>query len=320
MNDQPRLLTRQNGRVLTITFNNPPRHFFDNRMAVELDDLTRNLCNDNTIGAVVVTGTDQTYMTHLDVPSLLRASQAMPFRVPYAAARFVAIATSLAARSAAVQRILPADAGFGARTYAALRRMNASDKVFVTAINGLALGAGCVFALACDIRVIADDVQIGLPESGIAMLAAAGATQRLVRMVGAGRALQMLLEGEILTAEEACRYGIVHRVVPRSNIQQVSTTVAERLASRSPLINREIKRMVYEAGDRRFALATRMEAASLITTVTSNQARQKIRAYHDWLDAHPGVPDDVIKSGFGAFLNGRTPLGEGGPREGSQRL
>jgi enoyl-CoA hydratase len=312
MHDQPRLLTRQDGRVLTVTFNNPPRHFFDQRMAIELDELTRKLCNDKTIGAVVITGTDHTYLTHLDMPSLVRASQVPPFRLPYHAARVVAATSSLAARSAAIQRLLQrtpaADFAFAANTYAALRRMNAMDKVFVTAINGLALGAGCVFALACDIRVAADDVQIGLPESGIDILAAGGGSQRLVRMVGAGRALGMLLEGEFLTAEAAYRHGLVHRVVPRSNLRREAAALAERLASGSPLINREIKRMVYRAGDRRFAPATRMEAASLITTATAGQARQRIRAYQDWLEAHPDLPDAVIEAGFDALLNGRTPV------------
>jgi enoyl-CoA hydratase/carnithine racemase len=281
-------------------------------MAIELDELTRKLRHDKTIGAVVFTGTDDTYLTHLDMPSLVRACQVLPFRVPYPAARVAAVTSSLAARSAGLQRLLQrtsaADFVFEASTYAALRRMNTIDKVCVTAINGLALGAGCVFALACDIRVAADDVQIGLPESALDILAAGGGSQRLVRMVGAGRALGMLLEGEFLTAEAAYRCGLVQRVVPRSCLAQEVANLAQRLASRSPLINREIKRMVYRAGDRRFAPATRMEAASLITTATSGRARQKIRAYHDWLAAHPELPDAVIEAGFDALLSGRTPV------------
>jgi enoyl-CoA hydratase/carnithine racemase len=311
MHDQPRLLTQQDGRVLTVTFNHPPRHFFDPPMAIELDELTRKLRRDKTIGAVVFTGTDDTYLTHLDMPSLARACQVLPFRVPYPAARAAAVASNLAARSAGFQRLLQrtaaADFVFEANTYAALRRMNAMDKVFLTAINGLALGAGCVFALACDIRVVADDVQIGLPESALDILAAGGGSQRLVRMVGAGRALGMLLEGEFLTAEAAHRYGLVHRVVARSDLAQEVADLAQRLATRSPLINREIKRMVYRAADRRFAPATRIEAASLITTATSGRARQKIRAYHDWLAAHPELPDAVIETGFEVLRSGGMP-------------
>ena len=104
MTDSPRLLTTQSGRVLM--FNNPPRHFFDEQMSVELDELMRKLALRSTLARdLVVLG----------------------------------------------------------RIYASLRLLNQSDKVIGTAVNGLALGMGCVFALACDIRLMADDQQIDLP-------------------------------------------------------------------------------------------------------------------------------------------------------------
>jgi enoyl-CoA hydratase len=304
MDDSPRLLTRRAGRVLTVTFNNHPRHFFDRRMAIELDHLTRKLRRDETIGAVVFTGTERSYITHLDMPLLLSASQALPFEMPYRAARLVVPLANISGRSAAAARLVRrtpvADLEFMARTYAALRRMNTMDKVFVTAINGLALGMGCVFALACDIRVIADDSLIGLPESGIAMLAAAGGTQRLTRMVGSARALELLLDGKPLDAQTASRYGLVNRVVARPDLHAETAALAHRLAARSPKVNREIKRMVYDAGGHRFPCATRMEAASLIATITSPQGRRKIGAYHDWLASHPNPTDATITSGFEA--------------------
>ena len=315
--EQPRLLTQQDGRVLTVTFNNSPRHFLDYRMAIELDDLTRKLSEDKTIGAVILTGTDHTYITHLDVPSLLHAAEALPFSLPYPAARVVATASSAATRSRTVQRVLQRtrvrEFAFAARLHAAMRRMNTMDKVFITAINGLALGGGCLFALACDIRVAASDVQIGLPESGLGMLAASGGTQRLRRMVGAGRALAMLLDGEFLTADAAHQCGLLHDVVARSDLQQEAATLAHRLASRSPVVVREIKRMIYAAGDRRFPLGLRMEYASLLTTITSREARRNIRSYRDWLAAHPDPSDDVIESGFKALLavSGSSPRGPG---------
>jgi enoyl-CoA hydratase len=308
MDDLPRLLTHQTGRVLTVTFNNHPRHFFDRRMAIELDDLTRNILHDKTIGAVVFTGTERMYITHMDVPLLLGASQALPFEVPYAAARVIVSLASVSVRSATAARVVRrtpvTDLEFAARTYAALRRMNTMDKVFITAINGLALGMGCVFALACDLRIIADDAMIGLPESAIAMLAAAGGTQRLIRIVGSGRSLELLLDGRPLDAETASQYGLVNRVVARSDLYAETASLAQRMANRSPRVNREIKRMVYDAGGHRFPRATRMEAASLVATVTSPQARQIIRDYHHWLAAHPELTDNTITSGFDAVANG----------------
>lgn len=86
-NSWRRLVTRQNDRVLTVTFNNPPRHFFDERMSLEFDQLTRLLAKDRTVGAVVFTGADNTFITHFDVPDLLRGARSVPVPVPYPVAR-----------------------------------------------------------------------------------------------------------------------------------------------------------------------------------------------------------------------------------------
>jgi enoyl-CoA hydratase/carnithine racemase len=101
-----------------------------------------------------------------------------------------------------------------ARTYAALDRLNRMDKVVVTAINGLDLAMGCVFALACNIRLIAEDAEIGLTEAALNVLAGAGGSQRLVRMIGTARALDLLLDGRWLSAREARQTGGLPGIIP----------------------------------------------------------------------------------------------------------
>jgi enoyl-CoA hydratase/carnithine racemase len=301
--------------VLTVTFNNPPRHFFDERMSIELDDLTRALRRDDSVGAVVFTGTDSTYITHFDVGELLRASRRLPCGLPRRPASALTTISRFACRNRMLDRALrhtPArEPALMARTYAALRRLNESDKVIVTAINGLALGMGCIFALACDIRLMARDQQIGLPESAIAMLAAAGGTARLVRMLGESRAVELLLEGRWLAADEAAELGLVHRVVAPEDLRAEADTVAQRLARRSPVINREIKRMVYDAGSRTFGAATRMEAASLLVTVGSTQARRSMQAYHRSLLGHEHLTDAAVRSSWQPLLRHGVPGGAG---------
>jgi enoyl-CoA hydratase/carnithine racemase len=241
---------------------------------------------------------------------LVHSSQASPFHIPYGVARAAAITGQLTG-GRTVHRLLrrtpAASIGVSAHIYAALRRMNNMGTVFVTAINGLAVGMGFIFAMACDVRIIAEDVEIGLPEAGLGLLAAAGGTQRLVRMVGASRALGMLLNGELLTAETAHQYGLVHDVVTRSDLVRQASITAQRLARQSPVVNREIKRMVYQAADSRFATATSMEAAGLITSITSRRARRNLGAYHRWLQVHESITDEAVTSGFAALLDGRAP-------------
>lgn len=310
MGARPRLLLHRDGAVLTVTFNNPPRHFFDAEMAFELDELTRTLKRDRSVRAVIFTGTENTYITHMDVPSLVHSSQASPIHIPYGLARAVAMTGQLTG-GRTIHRLLrktpAAGIGVTARIYAALRRMNDMGTVFITAINGLAVGMGFIFAMACDVRVIADDVEIGLPEAGLGLLAAAGGTQRLVRMVGSSRALDMLLNGKLLTAQTAHQYGLVHDIAARSDLQQQANMSAHRLARQSPVINREIKRTIYQGADHRFASAIRREAAGLITTITSPQARQNLSAYQRWLRAQVVITDDAVTSGFAALLDGRAP-------------
>src|SRR5207247_2546632 len=154
------------------------------------------------------------------------------------------------------------------RTYA---RMNASDKVYVAAINGIALGMAAILALQCDLRLMAegDEYAIGLIETGISILPAAGGTQRLVRMVGQSRAAELVLEGHWMTPTEAADIGLVHRVVPKDELESEALRVAQRLAGRSHALNREIKRMVYDAGARPFRVGARMEAASMIAVMST---------------------------------------------------
>lgn len=306
-----RLITNQTGRVLTVTFTNPPRHFFDEKMSLALDDLTRALAQDSSIGAVVFTGQGDHFITHFDVPDLLRSARSTPFPVGYTAARAAAAAARLATRSRTVDRALrstPArEVAYMARIYRSLHRLNSMDKVAVAAVNGLALGMGCIVALTCDIRLMADDTQMGLPESALGMLAGAGGTQRLTRMIGTSRAMELLLDGRWLDAAESTALGLVHEVVPRADLLGRAHTVAERLARRSPVVTREIKRCVYYNASRPLRTGLAREAASLITTLTTTQAERSLSAYHDHLSNVENLTDDAIVRGWRPLLEHGVP-------------
>lgn len=288
---QPRLLTERTGRVMTVRFNNPPHHFYDEQMSVELDALTRRLKRDKSIGAVVLTGQGTAY-THLHVPGLLEGAKLTPFGIPYRPARVLTRAASVAGRSRLVDRLLrktPArPVAVLARTTAALKRMTESDTVFIAAINGNAVGLGCVVALACDIRLMADgDYVFGLPEAEVSMLAGAGGTQRLVRMVGTSRAADLLFEGRLLAPRDAHDMGVVNHIVPEQNLHAHALSTAEHLASRPALLNREIKRALYIAGTRSLSAGIKMEAASMMAVVSAPGAASSIAKLQHELDSAP---------------------------------
>lgn len=111
----------------------------------------------------------------------------------------------------------------------------------IAAVNGYALGGGFELALACDIRVAAEEARFGFPETGLGIMPAAGGTQRLPRHVGWGKAKELILTGEIIDAHEAERLGLVSKVVPRPELLSTARAYAEKILSRGPLAVRLAK-------------------------------------------------------------------------------
>jgi enoyl-CoA hydratase/carnithine racemase len=108
-------------------------------------------------------------------------------------------------------------------------------KPVVAAINGFALGGGCETAMACTIRVAAEHAKFGQPEVKLGLLPGGGGTQRLPRLVGKGRALQLILTGETISAQEAYRIGLVNEVVPAANLIARSEAILKQIASNAPI-------------------------------------------------------------------------------------
>ena len=127
-------------------------------------------------------------------------------------------------------------------TYSAIEDLN---RPTIAAINGLAYGGGCELALVCDLRIMAEDATIGVPEILIGVLPGAGGTQRLAHMLPAAIAKQMIYFGEPLSSEEALRHGLVNRVVPTEQVLDTAFEWARRLATRPPLALRSAKLLVH---------------------------------------------------------------------------
>lgn len=108
-------------------------------------------------------------------------------------------------------------------------------KPVIAAVNGFALGGGCETAMACTIRIASDASKFGQPEVKLGVLPGAGGTQRLPRLVGKGRALQLILTGEIITAQEAWRIGLVNEVVPSANLISRSETILKQIFANAPV-------------------------------------------------------------------------------------
>jgi enoyl-CoA hydratase len=173
-----------------------------------LDDLARAfalLADDGSVKAVVVTGAgEKAFVAGADI-------------------------TELAAMSPTDARTASAK---GQAVFSSIERCG---KPVVAAVNGFALGGGLELALACHIRFAADTARIGLPEVTLGLIPGYGGTQRLARLCGVGRALELVLSGDMLDAAAAERAGIVNRVVPAAELLDACMQFARKLASRGPL-------------------------------------------------------------------------------------
>ena len=117
-------------------------------------------------------------------------------------------------------------------------------KPVIAAINGFAIGGGLELAMACDIRIAADSVRMGLAEVAQAVMPGAGGTQRLPRLIPHGLALEMLMTGELITAQEAYRIGLVNKVVPSEDLLSEARSFARRINKNGPLAVRAVKEAV----------------------------------------------------------------------------
>src|SRR6185295_11303733 len=114
-------------------------------------------------------------------------------------------------------------------------RIEALPKPVIAAVNGFALGGGCELAMACHVRIAIDAARFGQPEVKLGLIPAYGGTQRLPRLVGKGRALQLLMTGEVIDATEALRIGLVNKVVPAADLMKTSQDMMKTMLANAPL-------------------------------------------------------------------------------------
>ncbi|MGG1662685.1 enoyl-CoA hydratase/isomerase family protein [Brevibacillus sp. NRS-1366] len=123
------------------------------------------------------------------------------------------------------------------------------EKPTIAAINGFALGGGFELALACDIRIASEQAKMGLPELNLAIIPGAGGTQRLCRIIGKGRAMELILTGDVLTAEKAERIGLISKAVSPEELLPQAREYAKKIAAKGPLAVRLAKAVVNKGAD-----------------------------------------------------------------------
>jgi enoyl-CoA hydratase len=152
-------------------------------------------------------------------------------------------------------------------------------KPVIAAINGYALGGGCELAMACTIRLAADTAKLGQPEINLGLIPGYAGTQRLARIVGRGRALELLLTGDQIPAPEAHRLGLVNRVVAAADLMAEAKKLAAALAAKAPIAVRYILEAVHKGVEMPFAQAQIFEATLFGLVASTEDMREGTKAF-----------------------------------------
>ncbi len=160
-----------------------------------------------------------------------------------------------------------------------LNRFEDLNQPVIAAINGYAFGGGCEFAVACDFRIASESAQLGFRQVRFGIMTGWGGTQRLLRLVGRSKATEMLLTGDILTAQQALAIGLVDRVVPEGQIIEASLEMAARIAQNPPLALANIKRAIVKGWEMPQRVAMEYEAELFAATWDSEDHREAERAF-----------------------------------------
>lgn len=208
------LLNKQDG-IATITINRPEvRNALDTKTRQEILSAVEDVAQDDEIKVLIFTGAgEKAFIAGADITVFKELTPIGILDFSYTLGNM----------------------GF----YQKIRQL---DKPTIAAVNGYALGGGCELMMCCDIRIASENASFGQPEINIGIMPGAGGTQMLPRLVGIGRAKELCFTGDMIDAREAERIGLVNRVVPLEKLLETALDLAKKIAKKSPLILKYIKR------------------------------------------------------------------------------
>lgn len=236
-------------RISTITVNRPDKlNALNDRVIEELGTAISDARQNPDVGGVILTGAGRAFVAGADI-SQLEAHGAIAMK-------------AIAQRGQEVFRLF-----------------ETSSKPTIAAVNGFSLGGGCELAMACHIRIASETAKFGQPEVKLGLVPGYGGTQRLPRLVGKGRALQLLLTGEMIDAQEAYRIGLVNRVVPAAELLPVATAMLQTMLTNGPVALAHCIEAVNTGYDLPLDDALTLEATAFGLLAATDDKREGTRAF-----------------------------------------
>ena len=236
-------------RVATVMMNRPDKlNALNDEMIEELGLMVDELRDRTDVGGVILTGAGRAFVAGADISELERHG-------------------GIAAKA------------LSRRGQLVFNRLEAMPKPVIAAVNGFALGGGCELAMACHVRVASEAAKFGQPEVKLGLIPGYGGTQRLPRLVGKGRALQLLMTGEMIDAAEAFRIGLVNRVVPAGELIKTAMDMLGQMLANAPLALASCIEMANRGYDLSLGDALHMEATTFGLLAATADMREGTKAF-----------------------------------------
>ena len=249
------LLTSLNEGIFTITINRPDKLNAINKTVMsELGSVMEEVEENNAIRGVIITGTGaKAFVAGADISEFngLNSSEGR---------------------------------ALAKKGHDVFFKIENASKPVVAAVNGFALGGGCELAMACHFRIASENAKFGQPEVNLGLIPGYGGTQRLVQLIGKGRALEMMMTGNMIDAATALQYGLVNYVVPAEELIQKTTSILQNITAKAPL-----------------AIGFCIAAANAVFDESKNGYEEEIKAFGECFDSAD------MKEGAAAFLEKRKP-------------
>lgn len=249
MSDAP-VLVEVDGPIGLITVNRPQTlNALDVPTCLELEKALDRLEADDAVRVIVVTGTGRAFVAGGDIGDLNSRQGLAHYRE------------------------------FAEDIHRVFRRFETCDKPTIAAVNGFALGGGTELLLCLDIRILSDKARLGLPEITLGIFPGAGGTQRMIRQVPLCRAKELMFAGEHIAAAEAVAIGLANRVVPHDELMTETRALALKIAEKSPLTLKLLKRTLADGADMALPSALRHEQATISLVMDSRDAHEGCSAF-----------------------------------------
>ena len=244
------------GSIVVARFDNPPQNLMNATMVTELSTLVDTVWADDAVRVLILTGDEEgVFIQHYDVAELVQAAE-------------MARSTPEFGKSGELHA-----------THQCYLKIEAMPKPVIAAINGMAHGGGFELALACDFRLLTKGGSVGLPEANVGILPGAGGTQRLPRLIGVSRAKYLMMRGQVVDAETAEEYGMIHKAVEPAELMDEAMKLAGELAALPPMSVGLIKQSINEGIQLPLNEALRQEETKFWDLMRTDDAYNLMKAY-----------------------------------------